>query len=451
MSVISTIFDPQITQTPIYVPLKAPTETEMTGGNNAAVAQTTVHGVCTPIVCVNNIVFDFDKVLKMTLYNNSRLPELDLLLWDDQNLLSSIDNPRSDNEVRLQILPSFENAYKKINLTFYITNINIKETRVSIQAIYKIPDLYISRLKCFGKINSFDLFKTIASECKLGFASNCETNDIDKRYVYCDNISYESLMSREIQTSGSQNLVYDYWIDLWNYLNFVNIYERLNSKDSQDDMQIWTLNTPGDIIDSFSDIKPVLQDAIITNHPEMKSELQTNKFVLSNSNIKNKLKGTDRVYTIYKDGVNIDSLVEDGNIHNDVFTKYYYLGENIGEYEYLTASSIREGFIDIIDKNSIEVTLNSPTFGLYRGSHVRFNWYDNNYFQKQSIKELGGDMNTDDGQQNEELIDDNKLMLNKQLSGEYLIYKMIFNYNKGVWNVVLTLVKPEDQIKTYMP
>ena len=217
MGVISLVFDNQLQQTPIEVPLHAPHTDD--GDNTTEVDQVMVHGVCTPVVSVCGVVFDFNEVIKMTLYDNDRLPSLELLINDKQQLLNGVSNPKSDNEVRLQILPPFDDAYKKVDLTFYIKDIDIKGTRVSISAIYKIPDLYISRLKSFGELDTYNLFKEIASECKLGFASNCEENDADKRFIYCNNISYEDLMNREIRMSNDIDNIHDYWVDIWNNIN----------------------------------------------------------------------------------------------------------------------------------------------------------------------------------------------------------------------------------------
>ena len=88
--------------------------------------------------------------------------------------------------------------------------------------------------------------------------------------------------------------------------------------------------------------------------------------------------------------------------------------------------------------------------GIMRGSHVKFMWYDNNFFQKQDIELLGGDMDSDDCDQSEELAEPDKLMINKQISGEYLVHKTILHYNKGQWKNTLILTRPEDQIKTYI-
>lgn len=451
MSIITTKFDHQLQLSEIEVPLMGPREDESEIDNKTSTSQTLIHGVWTPIVVVNDIVFQFDKVLKMNLYDDDKIPHIEVVIFDENKLLSGINNPGNDNELRLQILPPFEDAYKKINLAFYITNIIIREHKVYLSAIYKLPELYISRLNSFGQLNTYDLFEKIASECKLGFASNCETNDLDKRYIYCDNISYEDLMNREIKTSGSQTLVYDYWIDLWNSINLVNIYERVNAKDEEENMEVWSLNTDGIIIDTTTPIIPEKMSAVITNHPAVKNELSAHSYKINNEPGLNCMKGTDRVFSIYKNGDVIDSIIEDGNIKNDIFTKYYYLGENIGEFEYLTAASFRDSFMDTIKKNSIEVNLSRPQFGLTRGSHVRFYWYENKEIQKYEIERLGGDMDDNEIDQEEEMNNENKLILNKVVSGEYMVYKSVIKYNIQGWNVTLTLVKPEDQIKTYMP
>ena len=448
MSVINLVFDNQLQQSPIEVPLQAPPTED--GDNTVQINQVMVHGVCTPVISVCGIVFDFDRVIKMTLYDNDRLPSLELLLLDANQQLSSISNPKSDNEIRLQILPPFDDAYKKVDLTFYINNIDVKGTKVSISAIYKMPDIYISRLKSFGEINTYNLFKTIASECLLGFASNCEEDDADKRFIYCNNISYEDLMNREVRMASSAENVFDYWVDIWNNINYVNIKQRFSDKDEEEDMELWCMTTPGSDVESTNIVQPVLIEAVITNHPAMAGQLHVTKYNISNNIGKNKGKGTDRVFTIYKDGAIIDSLIEDGNVQNDIFTKYYYLGENIGEYEYLTAISFYDSFSDIINKNTVEVTLSFPMLGITRGSHVKFNWYDNDFIQKQDIELLGGDMDDGETDQSEEMTDPDKLMFNKQISGEYLVHKTIIHYNKGVWKNTLILTRPEDQIKTYM-
>jgi hypothetical protein len=258
-------------------------------------------------------------------------------------------------------------------------------------------------------------------------------------------------MEREIKMAGSSENIYDYWIDIWNNINYINLYKRFHETDKEEDMELWCMNAPGNPLESMDVVKPALMEAVITNYPGVSGQLKVDNYNIINNSGKNQEKGTDRVYTIYKDGAIIDSLIEDGNVQNDIFTKYYYLGENIGEYEYLTSISFYDSFNDVINKNTIETSLEFPMLGINRGSHVKFMWYDNDYFKKQYIQQLGGDMESEDGDQTEELNEPDKLMFNKQISGEYLVYKTILQYNKGKWKNLLILTRPEEQIKTYMP
>ena len=448
MGVIVVKYDHSLEQSDIEVSLAAPDDDgEIT--NRSGVSQTDIHGVLTPIVSVSGMVFDWNQVMKMTLYNDSRLPRIDLVIDDGQKLLSTVNNQINDNEVRLQILPPFEDTYKKINLTFYIDTIEVDGTKVFITATYKVADLYKSRLKSFGEINSYNLFDSIASECKLGFATNCEASDVDTKFVYCDNISYEKLMEREIKMTGNQDQIFDFWIDYWNNINFVDMTARYRDKDSEEDLEVWVYNKTGQQVDSFEKQEPIKQDAIITNHPSFAGDLFTKKYKIVNNTGVNQRKGTDKVHTIYKDGSIIDILIEDGNPHNDLFTKYSYLGENIGEYEYLSSKSYHESFLDIVNKNNIEVVLESPNLGLTRGSHVKFDWWANSYFEKDNINKLGGDMEDESGDQTDELNSEFNLIKNKQISGEYLILKTVLRYNNGKWLNTLTLTRPTEEIKSY--
>lgn len=451
MSVITLKYDNKLEQSDITVAVTALSPEDGEGITNPTDAdQTKIYGVLTPIVSICGISFSWNEISRFTLYNDSKLPYVELTINDTRHVMASVNNPTNDNEVRIQILPPYEDTYKKINLTFYIDSISVNENKINISASYKVPELFKSQLKSFGKINSYDLFDKIAKECKLGFATNCEPNKDDERFVYCDNISYIDLMSREIENSSNKNQIFDYWIDLWNNINFVDITSRYNEKDEDEDMLIWSyIGLGNDITSNDEGSKPQQTLAMISNHHEVRGELHTKQYkVISNTGV-NKRNGTDKVHTIYKNGNNIDILIEDGNVHNDIFTKYAYLGENIGEYEYLASSSYRDGFLDIMNKNNIEVVLNYPTIGLMRGSHVMFEWYENSPSQKILIENKGGDMDDGTDDQTAELSDETQLIRNKQLSGEYLILKTVLIYKQNKWVNVLTLTKPSSEIKTY--
>ena len=94
---------------------------------------------------INSTVIDFNAVSYFSLKSNGPVPTLVMSVEDRYGLISNIDKPKLDNEVRIQVLPRFDNAYKKINLTFYITNINITGKFIRLTCTYKLPKLISSK------------------------------------------------------------------------------------------------------------------------------------------------------------------------------------------------------------------------------------------------------------------------------------------------------------------
>ena len=77
-------------------------------------AQTSVFGIQVPLIMINKTVIDFDCVRFFSLQSTHTLPELSLTVEDRFELINNIDKPYTDNEVRIQILPKFENAIKAL-------------------------------------------------------------------------------------------------------------------------------------------------------------------------------------------------------------------------------------------------------------------------------------------------------------------------------------------------
>ena len=467
MSIISVVFDNQLEQSPIEVPLEGPTQ-EQVGDDleviqQSTAVQTMIHGVCTPLFKICSKVFHFDEVELLTLDNTGVLPSIAVTVIDRERYLSSLDAPSTDNEIRLQILPPFDNAYKKIDLTFKIEDIHVMGDKVRVTGKYKNADLDCDRLESYGEINTYDLFKKIATDTKLGFASNVSSNDDDKRYIYSNNISYLDLMREEISNSGTPTKILDYWIDLWNNINLADIYERYNAIDSNEDLKVWVVSGPPEKTDQ-SEIpatEPEYVEAIINNSFAMRnSQLYTDKYdLMTSSNIN---KGTDKVYTIYKDKDIIDTLIQDGNTHKDVYTKYFYLGENIGEYEYLMSQVFRSSFIQFMNSVKLDVHLKFPLLGLMRGHKVRFAWYELNEMTKNTLSEikkgLDVDVSSNDSELDSETEDDktaitdpDRMIINKQISGQYLITSTTLKYDRSSgWDYKLTLVRPRQQQNSYL-
>lgn len=456
MSIITIEFDNTIEKSDIIIPLASSSKQEAgedyVDSNRTDKAQTAVYGIQTPLIMINSTVIDFDAVQLFNLKSVGKLPELTMTVEDRFELINNIDKPGNDNEVRVQIIPRFDNAYKKIDLTFFITNVQVSGKLIRLNCTYKLPELTSSQFKVFGEIDTYNLFKDIATETKLGFATNLAALN-DSRYTYCDNKSYLELMTSEIEFSNASEHIIDWWIDLWDNINLVDVKERYNAIDSDDDMMIWIAGQVNEVtVDN--EVQPQQVVASINNFPGFNSsELFVKKYDIINKPGMQYSMGSDKVYGIYEDSNKdcLDYLIQDGDIKQDIFTKYDYIGENYGDYNYLLAKQLRAGYLQKISTETVNVTLQSPLLGLMRGHRVNFIRYINddkvenrmNALEKAGVIDRNVEANIPLSEY--DIADDTgngTYRVDKTVSGQYLILGVNITYSGNGWDYVLTLAKP---------
>lgn len=455
MSIITVEFDNTLSQTEIVMPIISSSASEAGEEYNNTLsdkAQTKVFGIQSPLIMINSTVIDFDAVHQFSLRSEGVLPELSMIVEDRYQIIENIDKPKLDNEVRVQILPKFDDAYKKIDLTFYITSINVNGALISLTCMYKAPTLTSSQFKTFGEIDTYSLFKTVANDTCLGFATNI-AELTDNRYIYCDNKSFLDIMNEEIQFANCNEHILDYWIDLWNNINLADIKERYESIDSNEDIMIWVAGQVDEVtIDKK--IEPVQVPAVLISHPAFTNyELYASSYDIINKPGTFVANGSDKVYSIYETakGEYIDYFLQNGDVQKDIFQKYEYLGENYGEYNYLIAKKIRESYIQKIGSEQIKVTLKSPLLALMRGHKVNFIRYVNNDIIENKIKAIEDEGFIDRNIESniplqdfeiETDTDNGKFVIDKTVSGQYLITGLNAMFKTSGWEYTLTLSRP---------
>ena len=459
MAQILVEIDPNLKKKKIEMPLIATSKDEAGASytpNQSDTQQTSVFGVLVPLIKINNTIVDFTEIESFSLASEGPLPTLHLEFMDTFQLIENFSTPGSDNYVLIQILPPFDDAYKKINLEFYVSNIDVQGQYVSVDGVYKVPEFLSSNFKSMGFVDTLELCKEIATETGLGLATNVSGCN-DKRWIYCDHISYNDLLRREIRYSGGQPTeIFDWWIDFWDYINFVNVYERYNSVDGPDDMKVWVGHTVQNIMDEGHKIVPYQVHCELTNNPsDAASDLTIREHSINNMTGSNVGQGTDKVYSIYDKnlGEYKDVLVQDGDIQTDIFRKYEYVGETYGDYNYLLSEKLRNAYLQKINSETLEVTLTNPMLGIMRGSKVDVVIYDDdtNYDIAQANAKDAGI--TDEPQSNIPLNEEANgeppadggyggFHIKKQLSGQYLVLRTEISYINSQWQYYLTLARP---------
>ena len=458
MSLIQVKFDHNLQQSDIVVTLTNSSHTEAGDAyqtNQQEIQQTNIYGIQAPLIKVNNIVVDFVDVISFELKSDKVMPEVTMTIQDRYNLTTSLDSPGIDNELRVQILPKFENKYKKINLTFYITQSKISNGIIHLTGEYKLDKYTSSNIKSLGEMSTYKLFETVAQETGLGFSTNMEDNPENTRFIYCDNKSYQELLREEITRSCTDTQICDYWIDWWNNLVLADIYERYNATDSDEDMKIWVAGQNSEITQG-AEIEPISVVATLMHHPAQESnELYVQDYKLCNKPSAQMHRGTDRVFSVYalEKTEYTDFLVQDGDVKKDIFTKYEYLGEVYGKHNYLLSVKKYDTFKQKIATNeTLEIELRTPLLGIMRGNHVNFMWYRNDDMSEnvQSNAQIVGNVNSElktnvqiEADPNEE--DNNQnghFVIDQSISGQYLVTKCNMKYKDKRWVYVVTISRP---------
>ena len=410
--------------------------------------QTNIEGVFVPLLRFNNITITFEMVNSMRLTCNP-IPRIEVKITDYLGFIKVLDTPGLDNVLYLQILPPFDDAYKKIQLAFYVYHTEINDNEITFYGTYYVPKFFDSVMKPYGIISTYDLFDKISNDYSLGFCSNVD-NTSDERYIYNPNKIVTDFMSSEIEFAGEKEHVFTWWIDFWNNINFVDLFAEYNKICSDEDMQIWLFNTFKET--DREENEPFKQIAAFSNNPAF---ISSPMYIDDYRPISQSSLVTDCNFEVYSmDKLNTSStFIQDGDVHNDIFTKYQYGGELFGDFDYLSQRACRNMFLNKINSQCIEVTIHSPMLGLIKGDHVNLWWYDiaNKTAENLDTSSITSNTAIPDDTDNK-LGDEVSAIINKTISGQYYIVDVEFNYlGDMVWNNKYILSRSAEDIQRINP
>lgn len=453
--------DPQIKLEPIVHALRQPSPDEVgeDPGNPTEIQQTKVFGLIIPILALNGVAVDFQDVETFELDYTGRTPKVKASFHDRANILKNYSNPGNDNELRVQILPPFDNTYKKIDLAFVCTEVQIKDELVSVEGEYKLQKFSDAQFKALGQISTYELFDKVAAETGLGFAANAEATE-DSRFIQCQYESYKDVIDREMEKSGSSEAhVYDWWVDVWNNLILCDLYDRINSDDPEEDMMIWVTENV-DAASTNDESEAVQTVALFTNHPIREhTDLYIYDYDVQNMPASSS-QGNSYTMSIYEENKHewIDHHITDGDIKKNVFEQFEYMGEVYGDYNYLLAEKAREIYLRKVKSEVIVLHTIKPQLGIMRGDQLRFVWYDTNMansMNQDNLEEAGAIKSSEqlsailgwvkDWDFNKQ-VPDNPMRINMQYSGQYTCIGQYITYSKAdQWDCWLYLVRPAEK------
>lgn len=404
-------------------------------GSNLTVNQTKIEGILTPIVSINGMSITFKQILYFKLSSRDVFPTLEISINDSENLIKILNRPGENNTIQVQILPEFDNTYKKLNLLFYIVSYEAIGDYVEFQCLYSIPGIFDTKLESFGKVNTYQLCNTIASKLRLGLVSNV-AGCSDSRWVYCDNTTYMNKLIREMSYSGNTNQVFDMWIDFRNNLSLVDIYERIRAEDTQ--LSVWVADSIAP--DMEGERTPKLVPAMISNAVLYRgTPMFTQEYTNLNNNANNIVLGNDSVLMTHSfdSFVSDDSYLVNGSKSDTDVSKIVYGGEYFGDFNYISQQGLNNRYRSKVRSSRLQLSLVVPCLGLMRGDKVNVAWYEYNTYLSDTLE----DSNTSNG---------TEPVINKNVTGQYYIDGCTIEYNLNSsstgWKQTLILSKVNTKI-----
>lgn len=418
------------------------------------IEQSKLDGIMVPLVRINNQTIYYTQILHMEL-TCSRYPHLELTIDDQLGLIKNLDTPGWDNILQLQILPPFEGGYKKINLLFYMTGVSIEGSIMDISADYHIPNLWDNKIRAYGKITTYDYMEMTAKEFGLGFASNVDSTN-DAKYIYKDMKNTISHISEVVDYAyadkDDDKSVFTWWIDYWNNLNFVNLYDEYMEEVPDDKMLIWVQDLiPHPAGDDHSQTVSQMV-ATLNNSPASDRNAMS---IDDYTPIYESMSYTDRIVDTYRmDNMEFETtVIQNGDVMDNIQQKYTYLGEVFGDYNYLARRAAKSMMISKIDAQKILVSISVPTLGRIMGDKINLYWYDiNNYITAPIQETKNEEIETNISVPPSVYGDANSWVINKMVSGQYYIENMSFTYDSEfTWTQTFKLSRDGSKKNSYNP
>jgi hypothetical protein len=246
------------------------------------------NGGLTPAVRINGIDLQQYDINSLLINISGFIPELSLAFMDSNNFFKGDSIPRDGDVVSIRIASRQSDVFKDIRMDFDIIQCSANAApdgglnpqslpggQYRIFGRLKVPKLYAEESKGYGKKTSLDHLEAIATELKLGFATNIDKTD-DEMSRFCPYIPKAQFITDIVKHGyiDDESFVVSR-IDPYYHLNYVDLNKVFNSKNDLElsyfsKMQEDFNKNPSDD-DKANKIKGPL---LITNHPQYQDSPQ---------------------------------------------------------------------------------------------------------------------------------------------------------------------------------
>ncbi len=418
-----------------------------------------------PVVWYNGYQLDIKDIEYMSIDNTALIPTFYIRFTDSSNIIKDRGFPLDDTVISIFIKSPKPDTLMPIRVDFKITSfkpdVTVKKTSTSIvytlKGILNVDKLFLSKQRSFKALTAFEVFKQIAKEVGLGFASNVDNSNDKMNWI---NPGDNLLKWLEVVNSTSyisEESFTQIYIDLYYNLNYIDVEKQLRESA---ELSLGVVNHGGYSKalkrDQTADEKKPEQVVFTNVKSANNSEAYFSDYKIDFSSFEVSFKNGYRrqIYlydsrgnwtnragkfntftldSITTPGAETQSIILKGSPKNPEFYKNHDTIEWIGRLDtdnmhanLSYAESQNKYNTEQINKLKCTLVLPNTNFNIYRYQKITINFSDSNS-EPQTEKSAAG-----------------STYFNKTLSGEWTITGISYNWgiNEGKSQVV-TLVKRE--------
>ena len=477
------IFDPKFKKTVVtkaWVPSDKTEEgAQQVSAPGPIEENTRIDGVVIPIIKINTIVVpnNYIKYMKFT-YTQFR-PKIEIHIL--KSIYNKLETPGMVNKITVIMIPPVDKTYRKISVDFYINNIKEIGQTVIYTGNMFFPALEKKQTKCIkldgaNKLSTYDLCKSIALDCELGFAATTQCEEIaDTKIRLMRGQTYEEVINEHVAFGGLDNeSIFMSWIDVYGHLVLCNVGWILSKTTNVNELSMHMLEginiyNPQQTEDNG--IKYGEKTFRTITNWRTKAKHQSNnilkyEWIVNNSTIKSY--GTNNTFytinhrvsggnnTIDTRNIIIEDKSADGKNYKDAynFQNVKYLGVEMaskddGNTPVLYQKQNRNAFLCQITAKQLKVTLNDLNINLERGTLINIQIFEFDKDVKAQMLNLSDNLSekgniskkpSTEIENKEEIINNPDFGIpNLSISGIYLINGIEYEYSQGHEKIYQTL------------
>lgn len=451
-------------------------------------------GVLTPWISINSMQLERDEIGGMEIDISDKIPTIYVKFKDSTNRLA-VDAPLDAGIISVYFKSSDDENQRPIRMDFNITFVdaNPKSRTYICRGILRLPKFFSEVCQSFKSGSSFDHLKKMCQDLGIGFASNEDaTVDVMTRFIPFEN--YEFFVNETVETSyKDEDSFFDWYIDPWYYLCFVNVNKQFDLEDEFEEINISQWPPMSSIPLGSGEDAFKASFMLSTGHPYLTTNLGIEAYNLLNKagdvaikngyqrtgqwlNINGKTIESQQAYSeaLTTPGAESEFILLKGRKQDDgtlfdyrEWKKYSWLGKqslntaegNVHE-NYAFSKILNHQNLEELNKTNLVVNMRGLNFYIYKYQKIPISIYESgskdNKGNLAKRDELLGEENPplEEGSERQLAFQQKDIdpiqhpagmVLNKFLSGYYVVggIKYTWNKNPGYLQQQLTLIRRE--------